>query len=137
MIDRCWQWETYERTTTTKPPSVLPLTTPKKILFLIGLPLILGPSKTLSFFARPQKILGTVTFALGIVLILLRWTFIGFAIELYGLFVLFGDFLATLAGFVGGVPIVGPPVQKALVWIGSAGGRAGGGSSGQNGQLPV
>ncbi|KAL1954516.1 hypothetical protein VTO42DRAFT_1076 [Malbranchea cinnamomea] len=94
------------------------------ILFLIGLPLILGPAKTLAFFARRQKIAGTATFALGILLILFRWPLIGFCVETYGLFVLFGDFLVTLAGFVGGIPVVGPPLKKALVWIGTAGGRS-------------
>ncbi|KAL2364236.1 hypothetical protein RJZ56_002806 [Blastomyces dermatitidis] len=102
------------------------------ILFLIGLPLILGPSKTLSFFARRQKITGTITFALGILLILFRWPLIGFCVELYGLFVLFGDFLVTLSGFVGSVPVVGPSLKRVLVFIGTAGGRRGGG-----GELPV
>ncbi|ODH46427.1 hypothetical protein GX48_07497, partial [Paracoccidioides brasiliensis] len=103
------------------------------ILFLIGLPLILGPSKTLSFFARRQKLTGTVTFALGILLILFRRPLLGFCVELYGLFVLFGDFLITLSGFVGGLPVVGPPLKQLLVFIGTAGGRSGGGGR----ELPV
>ncbi|PGG97945.1 hypothetical protein GX51_07057 [Blastomyces parvus] len=102
------------------------------ILFLIGLPLILGPSKTLSFFARRQKLIGTITFALGILLILFRWPLTGFCVELYGLFVLFGDFLVTLSGFVGSVPVVGPPLKRVLVFIGTAGGRRAG-----SGELPV
>ncbi|DAA77902.1 TPA_exp: hypothetical protein A8136_5605 [Trichophyton benhamiae CBS 112371] len=93
------------------------------ILFLIGLPLILGPQKTLAFFARRQKLTGTVTFALGIFLILFRWPLIGFCVELYGLFVLFGDFLVTLGGFVGSIPVVGPYLRQALVWLGTMGGR--------------
>ncbi|EZF31298.1 hypothetical protein H101_05077, partial [Trichophyton interdigitale H6] len=93
------------------------------ILFLIGLPLILGPQKTLAFFARRQKLTGTVTFALGIFLILFRWPLIGFCVELYGLFVLFGDFLVTLGGFVGSIPVVGPYLRRALVWLGTMGGR--------------
>ncbi|KAM5496745.1 Golgi Transport [Microsporum canis] len=93
------------------------------ILFLIGLPLILGPQKTLAFFARKQKLTGTVTFALGIGLILCRWPLIGFCVELYGLFVLFGDFLVTLGGFVGSIPVVGPYLRQALVWLGTLGGR--------------
>ncbi|KAH8732181.1 vesicle transport protein [Phaeosphaeriaceae sp. PMI808] len=88
------------------------------ILFLIGLTLIIGTQKTLSFFARRQKWKGTLAFALGITLILLRWAFFGFIIELYGILVLFGDFLATIAGFVGGVPIVGPYIARALEAIG-------------------
>lgn len=103
-----------------------------QILFLVGLPLILGPAKTLSFFARRQKITGTITFALGILLILFRWPLVGFCVETYGLFVLFGDFLVTLAGFVGNVPVVGPPAKRVLVWVGTSGGR-----NPSNSDLPV
>jgi hypothetical protein len=81
------------------------------ILFLIGLTIIIGPQKTLLFFARKQKLKGTGAFAAGIALILLRWPLIGFLVELYGIFVLFGDFLGTIASFAKNIPVVGP-------WIG-------------------
>lgn len=84
------------------------------ILFLIGLTLIIGAAKTLAFFARRQKLKGTAAFAVGIVMILMRWPLIGFLVELYGIFVLFGDFFATIAGFVQNVPVVGPYVALAL-----------------------
>ena len=64
----------------------------------------------------------------GIVLILLRWPLIGFLIELYGILILFGDFFATIGGFAGNIPVVGPYVQQALS-------RAGGGR--RNAELPV
>ena len=35
----------------------------------------------------------------------------GFVVEVYGIGVLFGDFLYTIAGYVGGVPVVGPWVR--------------------------
>lgn len=47
---------------------------------------------------------------------------------MYGIFVLFGDFFATIAGFVYNVPYVGPVVAKALESVG--GGR-------RNAELPV
>ncbi len=87
---------------------------PSQILFLIGLPLIIGAQKTLVFFARKQKIKGTVAFAVGIALILLRWAFLGFIIEAYGIAVLFGDFLWTIASYVQGVPVIGPFVRRLL-----------------------
>ncbi|KAF2731830.1 Got1-domain-containing protein [Polyplosphaeria fusca] len=98
------------------------------ILFIIGLTLIIGFQKTALFFARRQKWKGTAAFAAGIALILLRWPFFGFLIELYGILVLFGDFFATIAGFVGNVPVVGPYVAQALEKI--SGGR-------RNAELPV
>jgi len=84
------------------------------ILFIIGLTLIIGAQKTLAFFARRQKVKGTAAFAAGILLILMRWPLIGFCVELYGIFVLFGDFFATIAGFVQNVPYVGPVIAQVL-----------------------
>ncbi len=62
---------------------------------------------------------------LGITIILLKWPFTGLLIELYGTFVLFGDFIATIAGFVGNVPMVGPYVAAALRLVGMRGGSGG------------
>lgn len=84
------------------------------ILFLIGLTLIIGWQKTFVFFARRQKLKGTAAFMAGIVLIILRWPLTGFLVELYGIFVLFGDFFATIASFAGNIPIVGPYIQMIL-----------------------
>jgi len=50
----------------------------------------------------------------GILLILVRWPLTGFLVELYGIFVLFGDFFATIASFAGNIPIVGPYIQMVL-----------------------
>ena len=85
-----------------------------QLLFLIGLTIIIGFQKTLIFFARRQKLKGTAAFASGIALILFKWTLIGFVVELYGIFVLFGDFLTTIAAFVGNIPVVGPYIAKSL-----------------------
>ena len=99
-----------------------------QILFLVGLTLIIGLQKTAVFFARRQKWKGTAAFVAGILLILIRWPLVGFLVELYGIFVLFGDFFSTVGGFAGNIPVVGPYVQQALD-------RAGGGR--RNADLPV
>ncbi|KAK3307100.1 Got1/Sft2-like family-domain-containing protein [Chaetomium strumarium] len=99
------------------------------ILFLIGLTIIIGPQKTALFFARKQKAKGTAAFFGGLALILLRWPLIGFLVELYGIMVLFGDFLGTIAGFARNVPVVGP-------YIGMAVDRTGLGAR-RNAELPV
>jgi hypothetical protein len=106
-------------TTTTNTP---------QILFLIGLTLIIGVQKTIAFFSRPAKLKGTAAFTVGIVLILLRWPLTGFLIELYGLFILFGDFLVTIGQFAGNIPVIGPYIQRGLEVL--AGGRS-------NQELPV
>jgi hypothetical protein len=58
----------------------------------------------------------------------MRWAFVGFFVELYGIIILFGDFLGTIAGFARNIPVVGP-------WIGVLVDRAGVAVSGS--QLPV
>ena len=80
------------------------------------------------FFTRRQKLKGTAAFISGIVLILLRWPLVGFLIELYGIFVLFGDFFATIGSFAGNIPVIGPYLQVALDK--ASGGR-------RNAELPV
>jgi hypothetical protein len=114
------------------PPSILlhfsNITNTQKILFLIGLTIIIGPQKTALFFARRQKLKGTAAFFGGLFLILMRWALIGFLVELYGIFILFGDFLGTIAGFARNIPVIGP-------WIGMLVDRAGVGVRGS--ELPV
>lgn len=111
------------------PSSPSPLTPfSTQILFLIGLTIIIGPQKTLVFFARKQKLKGTAAFFAGLALILFKWPLIGFLVELYGIMVLFGDFLGTIAGFARNVPVVGP-------YIGMAIDRSGLGM--RNSELPV
>ncbi|KAH8196066.1 hypothetical protein TruAng_009781 [Truncatella angustata] len=99
-----------------------------QILFLIGLTIIIGPQKTLAFFARKQKAKGTAAFFGGLLLILARWPLIGFCVELYGIMVLFGDFLGTIAGFARSIPVIGP-------YIGVLVDRSGVGR--RNAELPV
>lgn len=98
------------------------------ILFLIGLTLIIGTTKTIAFFARSKQWKGTLAFTVGIGLILMRWAFIGFVIELYGILVLFGDFFATIAGFARAIPVVGPYIARGLEALGGAA---------QSGNVPV
>ncbi|KAJ9621296.1 Golgi Transport [Taxawa tesnikishii (nom. ined.)] len=102
------------------------------ILFLFGISLLLGPQRTFLFFARRQKLRGTLAFLLGITLILLRWPLIGFLVEIYGIFILFGEFFKTIAGFAYNVPVVGPYLAKGLQ---KAGEKAG--EQQRNKDLPV
>lgn len=107
----------------------IPSTGLPQILFLIGLTIIIGPQKTLLFFARKQKAKGTAAFFAGLTLILMRWPLIGFLVELYGIFILFGDFLGTIAGFATNIPVIGPYIAIAVEKIGLGARR--------NAELPV
>ncbi|KAL7275810.1 Golgi Transport [Rhizina undulata] len=86
----------------------------KQILVLVGIILLLGPQKTLAFFARKDKFRGTACFLLGVGLILAKYPLIGFCIEGYGILNLFGDFLGTIVGFIGAVPVIGPYLEGPL-----------------------
>ena len=61
-----------------------------QLLFLSGLTLIIGPQKTFYFFARKQKLRGTVCFIGGILLVFFKWPFVGVLVETFGFLNLFG-----------------------------------------------
>jgi hypothetical protein len=60
------------------------------MLFLSGLTLIIGPQKTFYFFARKQKLRGTACFIGGILLVFMKYAFIGMIVEIFGFLNLFG-----------------------------------------------
>lgn len=67
-----------------------------QILFLCGLTLIIGMQKTFYFFARKQKIRGTLCFLGGVLLVFFKWPFIGFIVEIFGFLNLFGYALEAM-----------------------------------------
>ncbi|KAF4567752.1 Golgi Transport [Pleurotus pulmonarius] len=77
------------------------------LLFLSGITLIIGPTKTFYFFARKQKIRGTVCFLGGILLVFLKWPFIGVVVEVFGFLNLFGDFFPVIVTFLRQLPFIG------------------------------
>lgn len=85
------------------------------ILFVIGVVLIIGPARTIYFFARPTKIRPTIFFFGGIALILFKHSFIGFIVEGVGILSLFGDFLGTIVQFLRNVPIIGAILRNPAV----------------------
>ncbi|KAI8820153.1 Golgi transport protein-like protein [Fimicolochytrium jonesii] len=73
------------------------------ILFLLGLPLLLGPTRTIGFFSRADRRLSTASLLTGIVLVLVKWPFVGLVLEGVGVVNLFGPFIPTIYGFVRGI----------------------------------
>jgi len=82
------------------------------ILFLIGLSLLIGPQKTIFFFARRQKWKGSLAFAIGILLIFIKRPLFGFPIELFGIVNLFGDFFSVIVSFLRSLPLIGPLIDR-------------------------
>lgn len=60
------------------------------VLFTSGITLLIGPQKTFYFFARREKLRGTVCFFAGMILVFARWTFVGMLVEMFGFLNLFG-----------------------------------------------
>lgn len=85
------------------------------ILFVIGVTLLIGPQKAISYFLRPTKIRGTICFAIGILMIFIKHAFIGFGIELFGILLLFGDFLSIIVTFLRSLPVIGPVLSHPVV----------------------
>ncbi|KAF9578980.1 Golgi Transport [Lunasporangiospora selenospora] len=89
------------------------------ILFLAGLTLVIGAQKTVYFFARRQKIRGTMCFFGGILLVFIKWPILGVIVELFGFINLFGDFFPVIISFLRRLPIIGnilsaPGVSKVV-----------------------
>ncbi|KAG5460086.1 MAG: hypothetical protein BJ554DRAFT_7911 [Olpidium bornovanus] len=64
------------------------------VLFLAGLTLVIGASKTAAFFARRTKIRGTVCFFFGIALVFMKRPALGMLLESFGFVNLFGYVVA-------------------------------------------
>ena len=80
------------------------------ILFLAGLCLLIGISRTTQFFwqpGNPVKMKGTAAFFGGIMIVLFGWPMIGMLVEFYGFFVLFSGFLPVIISFVRRIPVIG------------------------------
>lgn len=67
-----------------------PLLALGNVLFTSGITLLIGPQKTFYFFARKQKIRGTICFFLGMLMVFCKWTILGMIVEVIGFINLFG-----------------------------------------------
>jgi len=98
------------------------------ILFLTGLTLTIGLSRTLRFFSRKDRLRGILTFFGGIILVFMRWGLIGMILQLYGLVYLFGQFFPIAAASMKDTPVIGaifrmPSVEQFFQRFGGGGGR--------------
>mmetsp|Transcript_14132 Transcript_14132/g.28173 ORF Transcript_14132/g.28173 Transcript_14132/m.28173 type:complete len:140 (-) Transcript_14132:71-490(-) len=100
------------------------------IFFLVGLTLTIGPSRTMKFFTRRDRLRGIVSFFGGVFLVLMRWPVVGMVMQFYGLVYLFGQFFPIAAASLRDSPVIGsifriPAVESYLnSFGGSRRGRA-------------
>uniref|UniRef100_A0A6B2LR74 Vesicle transport protein n=1 Tax=Arcella intermedia TaxID=1963864 RepID=A0A6B2LR74_9EUKA len=77
------------------------------IAFLIGITMIIGPTKTRKWLMQKSKRAGTACFLGGILLVLWGWTFFGLIIEIFGFINLFGNFFPIAFAFMRRIPVIG------------------------------
>lgn len=77
------------------------------ILFLLGIPLTIGPGRTMGYFLQPKKARATSCLAAGAFLVLIGYPVFGIALEVFGLLNLFGNMFPVLLMFLRSLPFVG------------------------------
>lgn len=76
-------------------------------LFIAGVPMTIGPSRTMGYFMQPKKVRATATLACGIFLVLIGWPVLGIGMEIFGLLNLFGNMFPVLMMLLRQLPVVG------------------------------
>lgn len=85
------------------------------IFFLAGVALLLGWKSTVQLARRNYK--GSLAFAVGIFLILVRWPVFGAVFEAYGSVILFSGFWNSIKAFLFQVPVVGWLLQYPFLFL--------------------
>ncbi|RHY06836.1 hypothetical protein DYB30_004540 [Aphanomyces astaci] len=85
------------------------------VLFLSGLALTIGLSRTIKFFTRVERWRGIVCFLGGIVLVMMRWPMVGMVVQSFGFLNLFGSFFPVAVAFLRQTPIVGTVLNLPVI----------------------
>jgi hypothetical protein len=85
------------------------------LLFISGVVMIMGLERCQSFFFAPHRRRATACFAVGIVLVVLRWCFVGLLVQGFGMLNLFGNFFPMALNVLEMTPVVGPLVRSDAV----------------------
>lgn len=86
-----------------------------QLLFLAGVPMIIGLKKTGRFFFQRRKVKGTACFLGGVCMVFLGWSFFGLIVEGFGFLNLFGDFFPVVLAFLRNMPVIGNLLQMPFV----------------------
>ena len=77
------------------------------IFFLAGMGLMFGLKGSFSFFFGKNKARSTGIFFLGLLLVVMRWSFIGGLVQIVGLLGIFKSFLPTIFDWLIALPGIG------------------------------
>lgn len=81
------------------------------LLFVAGVALTMGPVRCKHFFLDRRRKRASICFFVGIMLVMLRWCFIGLCIQGFGGLNLFGNFFPMVARVAESTPVIGPLLQ--------------------------
>lgn len=90
------------------------MTVAANVLFMVGVFLVLGSRRFIKFITDKKRMIGTVLYALGFLLILFRRNVIGGLLELVAIFALFGGFIPRLLNMAQKLPYIGKYFRFAL-----------------------
>ena len=76
------------------------------LMFIAGVPVTIGPSRTVGYFFQPQKIRATACLGFGIFLVFVGWPIFGIALEVFGILNLFGNMFPMFWAIFKNMPIV-------------------------------
>lgn len=77
------------------------------LLFIAGVPMTIGPSRTFGYFVQAEKMRATVCLALGIFLVFVGHPIFGMILEAFGVLNLFGNMFPVVMTFAKHMPVVG------------------------------
>lgn len=78
------------------------------LLFIAGVPMTLGPTRTFGYFVKPEKFRATACLAVGIFLVFRGSPLFGIILEFFGLLNLFGNMFPMVWMFAKNIPVLGP-----------------------------
>lgn len=84
------------------------------LLFVAGVALTMGPQRCRNFFLDRRRKRSSILFFIGIVLVMLRWCFIGLLVQGFGGLNLFGNFFPMLVRVAESMPVIGPLLQHPM-----------------------
>ncbi len=77
------------------------------LLFVAGIPLLIGPGRTIGYFLQPKKARATGCLGCGLFLVLVGHPVIGILLEIFGLMNLFGNMFPLVRMMAANLPVVG------------------------------
>lgn len=78
------------------------------LAFMAGVPVTMGPSRTIRYLGRPEKLRATLCLGLGVLLVWVGWPMLGMVLEVFGLLNLFGNMFPFVWAIAKNLPVLGP-----------------------------